>query len=145
LPTAHNTTKEGMLPKQEAQSRYVYICINRVHIIMSSKPVSASLMRIIARDLGLDLDPHDNINYGALVDLVADRVIELLEGTPETLFSLLYRLDVSEKKVDQLIKYPSGEATNVSIARLIIQRQKERILTKQKYKQGPLKDWENWS
>lgn len=90
--------------------------------------------QLIARDLGLELG-EEPITEQELFDLVANEVAYMLEHRLETLFSLLYRLDVSEEQTRKALSPESEESPNIYIARLIIERQKQRIFTKQHYKQ----------
>ncbi|HKK87954.1 MAG TPA: hypothetical protein VJ917_03830 [Saprospiraceae bacterium] len=112
---------------------------------MADNPENMEVFNLIARDFGLERKGADQISYGELLDLIADRVAQMLTTKPETLFSLLYRLDVSEKKVDAVMK--GGQhalPTNVALAELIIQRQQERLRTKKQYRQDKIDGWERW-
>ncbi len=64
---------------------------------------------------------------------LGDRVAELLENRPEYFFNLLYRLDVSEQKVHQVLTTETGQPVNLAIARLILDREKARLETRRKY------------
>ncbi|MEL6636419.1 MAG: hypothetical protein AAFW73_22315 [Bacteroidota bacterium] len=94
---------------------------------------------LIARDFGLDLG-GEPLTEEQLFDLVADQVAYLLEHRMETLFSLLYRLDVAESRIRSALAPDAPAAANLAIARLIIDRQRQRILTKQQYRQEKLDD-----
>mgnify|MGYP001555280546 CR=1 FL=1 len=112
---------------------------------MVEKPENKAIFDLVGRDLGLQNDPQKKqITYEELLDMVSDRVAHLLASSPERLFSLLYRLDVSERKVDEVMKGQKEISTNVGLAELIIQRQKERLHTKKKWKQEDIDDWERW-
>ncbi len=99
---------------------------------------------LVARDLGLARNHNKQLSYQELLDLIADQVAQMLTTKPETLFSLLYRLDVSEKKVDVVMKGADSRPTNVALAELIVERQKERLRTKKQYKQDNIDGWERW-
>ena len=60
----------------------------------------------------------------------------------EMLLSLMYRLDVDERKVAAALSPLAPELPAIAIARLVLERQKQRIFTKQKYKQETNWDWE---
>jgi hypothetical protein len=80
-----------------------------------------------------------------LLALLADRIAEMLERRPEYLMSLLYRLDVLEKKIVPVMRPDAPEPANWGLARLVLERQKERAETKRTVKPEPLeglKDWE---
>ena len=80
-----------------------------------------------------------------LLALLADRIAEMLERRPEYLMSMLYRLDVLEEKIHPVMRPDAPEPANWGLARLVPERQKQRIETKKSLKPKPLeglKDWE---
>lgn len=79
----------------------------------------------------------------ALLDLFTTRVEELLKGDIDILLSSLYRLDVEEHKIQRALRSPDVPAAR-GIAQLIIDRQKEKIITRKKYATEKKKDqdWE---
>lgn len=112
---------------------------------MAYNPENIEVFKLIARDLGLKREGTNQMSYEELLDMIADRVAQILTTKPEMLFSLLYRLDVSEKKVDEVMKGGRYSVpTNVALAKLIIQRQEERLRTKKQYKQDKIDGWERW-
>lgn len=77
----------------------------------------------------------------ALLDLFTERVEELMRDDLDLLLSSLYRLDVEEYKIQRALK--SAEVPPArGIAGLIIDRQKEKIITRRTYSKGKQKDWE---
>ncbi len=79
-----------------------------------------------------------------LLVLLADSIAEMLEQRPEYLMSLLYRLDVLEKKIVPVMHPDAPEPANWGLARLVLERQKERIETKRTVKPEPLEGLEGW-
>ena len=79
----------------------------------------------------------------AFLEMIAKRVEELLESNMELFLNHLYRMDVSEKKVALALAGTEGEPENVymALARLILARQKERLETRQKYRQESSDFW----
>jgi hypothetical protein len=102
-----------------------------------------ALSTLIARDLGLEIDTT-SISETLLLDLVANRVAWLLEHQFEWLMSLLYRLDVDEAKARQTLEPGSPEPANIALAKLIIERQRQRILTKWAHPQSPAEEGWEW-
>lgn len=80
----------------------------------------------------------------ALLDLLARRIGEMLETQPEYLMSLLYRLDVLESKIRPVMLPGAEEPVNVGLARLVLERQKQRLSTKRNVPTQPLEDMEGW-
>jgi hypothetical protein len=81
---------------------------------------------ITLRDLSLgDLKEADEAK---LIEALALRVAFLLDHEPAILFSTLYRLDVLEVNINAVLK--SNEDTAFGLARLILDRQKEKLKTR---------------
>ncbi len=76
----------------------------------------------------------------ALLALIAGRVTELLEHQPEYLMSLLYRLDVLEEKIAPVMRGHSKEPIPLALARLILERQKQRMETRRTVRPRPMDD-----
>jgi len=73
--------------------------------------------------------------------LLANRIAQLLAGDMESFMSMLYRLDVPEGKIRSALSLSNDEAPNMTLAKLIIERQYQRMVTKRTFKQEPLDDW----
>ena len=58
----------------------------------------------------------------------------LLTSKPDRLISILYRMDVSEAKVRETLREKPNEDAGELIAELMIQRQREKIITRNRYK-----------
>ena len=78
----------------------------------------------------------------ALLALLSERIAEMLERQPEYLMSLLYRLDVLEKKIIPALAAGAPEPPHIGLARLVLERQKQRVETKKSVKVEPLEGWE---
>ncbi len=101
---------------------------------------TASLVNIT-----FDLPEADNFgNEEVLIQMLAKRIGELLERQPEQLMSLLYRLDVLEEKIHPVMRVEAPEPANIGLARLVVERQKQRIATKMSVKSAPLTGLEGW-
>jgi len=82
----------------------------------------------------------DYLDRDTFVAAMEIKVQDLLKHQPELLFSYLYRLDVLEHKI-QFALHGCENVAN-ALAQLIIDRQVERIQTKQQYRSEENK-W-NW-
>lgn len=80
-----------------------------------------------------------------LLALLSERIAEMLERRPEYLMSLLYRLDVLEEKIRPVMHPLAPEPANVGLARLVLERQMQRVATKRNVKTEPLDDWKDWA
>lgn len=77
----------------------------------------------------------------ALLDLFTKRVEELMRDDLDLLLSSLYRLDVEEYKIQRALR-SSDMPPARGIAKLIIDRQKEKIRTRKEYSTGKKGEWE---
>ena len=71
-----------------------------------------------------DLKLPDTLSEEAILKLLADRIVTVLERGPETFFQLMYRLDISEKKLNAILL---EDDVAMKIARLIYDRQLQKI------------------
>ncbi len=94
---------------------------------------------LIARDFGLKMG-KEPLTEQELFDLVANEVAYMIEHRLDFLMSLLYRLDVLEHKINFALSPLAPDPANIALAKLIIERQKERIFTKKKYQQDKIDD-----
>jgi hypothetical protein len=83
-------------------------------------------------------------NEADLINILGERIGEMLEQEPEQLMSMLYRLDVLEEKIRPVMRPDAPEPTNIGLARLVVERQKQRIATKRSVKTKPIEDLEGW-
>ena len=79
-----------------------------------------------------DLSDVDEITEEQMVEMLAARISEMLDTEPELLFSTLYRLDVFESKINSVLN--SDIDTAIGLASLVIERQKEKLRTKEEYR-----------
>lgn len=99
----------------------------------------AETTALIARDFGLE--GHETpLTEEELLTLVANEVAYMIEHRLDFLLSLLYRLDVLEPDINFALSSYCTEPANQALAKLIVDRQKRRILSKRKYKQTKPKD-----
>ena len=93
----------------------------------------------VGSDLDLD-DNTDRSSYDTLLSAIAMRVDQLMQTEPELLMSYLYRLDVSESKVQEVLSNSDNPING--LARLILDRQILRLQTKKAFRQDPIEGWE---
>ena len=96
---------------------------------------------MIVKDFGLTA-PKYTMTEAELLDYLSDVIGYMVESRLDYLLSLLYRLDVSEEKINHAFLY-NAEPANVALARLVIERQKQRIATKKAYREQNPSNW-NW-
>ncbi len=94
---------------------------------------------LISNNLGLN---EFQENSEELLAAVTERVAWYLEHNVDLLMSYLYRLDVLEKDINQALSNQNPASPDLSIARLILDRQLQRVATKHRYKVDPIDGWE---
>ncbi|MEZ4960311.1 MAG: hypothetical protein R2830_10890 [Saprospiraceae bacterium] len=72
-----------------------------------------------------------------LYQLLCDRISWLIEHNMEYLLSLLYRNDVAERKIHDALSPLCPDPANQALAKLVMERQKQRMETKKQYGSQP--------
>ncbi len=98
--------------------------------------------KLIARDFGMEKLGQGELSEEELLRMLESQVAYYIAHRLEFLLSSLYRLDISEKLVRTALLPSSEVPANVAIAKLILDRQKKRVFTKQFYKQPKIEDLE---
>lgn len=97
--------------------------------------ISPANMQVIVNDFGLEenkyIVPGDT---NSLKKALADKIRELLQNNIEKLMSILYRIDVPQKKVDVIFETELKEDIPARLSDAIINRQLEKIHTRRYYK-----------
>jgi hypothetical protein len=88
-----------------------------------------------------NLEGRNDQSEQEMILLLADKVNEMMDRDMGLLLSYLYRLDVSESKVNAAM-HQDDEPVAIAVARLIWERQKMRLRTKKEVKVNKDEDWE---
>ncbi|MBK7476716.1 MAG: hypothetical protein IPN74_17035 [Haliscomenobacter sp.] len=98
---------------------------------------------LLAQDFAIEGAPGE-ISEEQLLRILSDQVAFLIENRMEFLLSLMYRLDIDERKVDWALSPLSPDPPEGVIARLVLERQKQRAWTKLHYHPPILEEgWED--
>jgi len=81
---------------------------------------------------GLDLPETTTLE--ALEAILAEKIDAMINDDFNRLISLLYRIDVSESKLKQRLKENTNINAGLLIARLILERQWQKIETRRRYR-----------
>ena len=98
---------------------------------------------LIVRNFELETT-EETLSEEELLDLLTEQVAYMMEYKMEYLLSLLYRLDVLEHKINHALSPVAIDPPAVGLAKLILDRQKQRIATKQEYKPKVDEDLDGW-
>ena len=80
------------------------------------------------------LTTETEVSDKKLINDIAGYINDLLLNDFNKLVALLYRIDINEEKLKKLLKETTGEDAGVIIARLIIERQSQKIATRKKFR-----------
>ena len=107
-----------------------------------ASPVN-SIVTGINNSVGIEL--QESISMDELKNLLSMHIHHLINNDFNKLVSILYRIDVSEKKLRQLLEVnPAGDAGKI-IAELIIDRQLHKIKSRQESGNNPdIPEDEKW-
>ena len=86
-----------------------------------------------AREVARQLEMEWNEQSHPGIEDLASRVNELISGDFPKLINILYRLDVSESKLRAMLSSGSGEDAGLIIARLMFERQLQKIRSRRDY------------
>jgi hypothetical protein len=91
------------------------------------------LVHQINKELAIELP--EKISFEELHSKLAVHINYLILHQFEKLVSLLYRIDISEAKIKSLLQQQPGEDAAKIMATLIIERQLQKIKTRQQFRQ----------
>ena len=99
------------------------------------------VVREVSKELGIIVKDHL-----ISTQLLAEKINELIIHDFQKLVSILYRMDVSEIKLKQLLKENAGTDAGLIIANLMIERQEQKIKSRQQFnkRDGNISDDEKW-
>jgi len=106
------------------------------------KNLKKETIELIKRDFDLEKVAGESMQEEALLRLLEDQVAYYIQYRMEFLLSSMYRLDISEESVRQALMPTNEVPANIALAKLILDRQKKRIQTKNKFKQSKIEDLE---
>lgn len=107
--------------------------------------ISSASSEILIRDFEIEqtIDP-EKVSEEEFLAILAEQIAYMIEHRLEHLFSLLYRMDVREDLVSAALAPEAPEPANIGIARLVLNRQKQRNLTKATIKPEELGEEWDW-
>jgi hypothetical protein len=89
--------------------------------------------KLISKDF--EISESNFISEEDLEKALSEVIYRMIDRDLEKLFAILYRLDVSEQKVHAALRKNNDIAPHIAIAKLIIKRHKEKLETRQQYRQ----------
>ena len=93
----------------------------------------------------LQIELPENNSLDAIKAWLADHINHLVRYDFQKLVSILYRIDVSESKLKQLLKENPNTDAGIIIADLMIERQLQKIKSRQQFRRDEnISDDEKW-
>jgi hypothetical protein len=92
---------------------------------------TAALLYDLNTSYGLELP--ETVTMDALETLLAERINVMINKDFSELVQLLYRIDVDESRLRLVLRDNQGSDSGLLIARLILERQWQKILTRRAY------------
>ena len=90
-----------------------------------------NLVSAINDSLGIEL--KKDLSADQLIDILAEHINDLIDRNFNKLVNLLYRIDVNESKLRQMLNENSTDAGRV-IAGLIVERQLQKIASRESFR-----------
>ncbi len=101
------------------------------------------LIRILNSYAEIKLPEH--ISFDELPEKLKQQINYLIQHDFEKLVTLLYRIDVSEKKLKELLTQNADKDSAGIIAKLILERQLQKIKTRNQFKrEDNISEEEKW-
>jgi hypothetical protein len=105
--------------------------------------MNTDLIPAIRQSINIDLP--DDISFELLKQKLSAHINQLIQSDFEKLVSLLYRIDINESKLKQLLHQKKEEDAADTMADLIIERQLQKIKSRQETKTNKkIPDDEKW-
>ncbi|HEY0612242.1 MAG TPA: hypothetical protein VGD35_21360 [Chitinophaga sp.] len=101
--------------------------------------VPENYLQITARELGdtMELRLPDTVSYERLEELLAERLEILISHHFQQFVFLLYRIDVPENQIRDILDKEAGAGAYRKIAGLLIERQLQKIKSRETFKTTP--------
>jgi N-acetylglucosamine kinase-like BadF-type ATPase len=90
------------------------------------------LVKLVNKEMAIELS--EQISMEELQEKLSAHINRLIQNNFEQLVNLLYRIDVSEPKIKSLLQIQPGINAGDIIANLIIERQLQKIKSRQQFK-----------
>ena len=101
------------------------------------------VLQEVSKELGIILKEKD---HSFDKQILAEKIDQLINTDFQKLVSILYRMDVSESKLKQLLNENAGTNAALIITDLMIERQEQKIISRQQFrkKDENISDEEKW-
>ncbi len=94
--------------------------------------------QLIRKDLGLEDQfefKNGESDFDRLLEYLTQRINYLIDHNLNTLLNALYRIDIPEDKIKELLQNSQQGQIARNIAEAVIEREKQKIITRRMYRQ----------
>ncbi len=77
---------------------------------------------------------------GEVLEILTASIAEMLEKEPDLLLSSMYRMDIDERKILQILNSHSENDIPTEFAKLVLERQRVALMTRAKFPQKKISD-----
>lgn len=88
---------------------------------------------VSALNVSMDIELQEGLSMDEVKNVIADHVNLLISNNFNKLISILYRLDINESKLKKLLADSRDEDAGMIIADLIIERQKQKLISRERF------------
>ena len=101
------------------------------------------VLQEVSKELGIIVNEK---NHSLNKQILAEKIDQLINTDFQKLVSILYRMDVSEIKLKQLLNENPGTNASLIITDLMIERQEQKMISRQQFrkKDENISDDEKW-
>jgi hypothetical protein len=96
--------------------------------------MNMQLLKSISNDLGIELPVLTD--EAEIKEKLAEYINYLIANNFQHLVYLLYRIDINEVKLKHILKENTGDDAGKLIAQLIIERQRQKLITRELFKKN---------
>ncbi|MGO3706374.1 MAG: hypothetical protein ACTJGD_00920 [Mesonia hippocampi] len=90
---------------------------------------------LITQKLPIESNIYKNKSQQELFDILTNYIEQLIQTDFNKLISILYRIDIDENKLRKVLSENKNTSSGKIILELMIEREKEKIILRKKYKQ----------
>ena len=93
----------------------------------------------------INIELPDNLSFESLHDKLSDHINHLIQNDFQKLALILYRIDVNEEKLKRLLEENTNKDASTIITDLIIERQLQKIKSRQEFRRdNNISEEEKW-
>ncbi len=111
----------------------VSICV----VYMNEIKLATDSYELIRRDFGLtsEIEFEDEKNaFKRLEEYLTEQINDMLDHDFNQLLNALYRIDIAEVQVKKLLHESQPKELGLNLARAIIEREKQKVITREQYR-----------